>query len=176
MHRLSSAARIAQRRNGRFCLALKPADPIPSGSILLGGASGGGLQYHEPPVALRLNNALAAALGELNTAENAVLWRLSEGAQADLVVFDLTEPRFGPVDDPIRSLVLNGDGRDVRRVVVAGRVVVEDGRLPGSDPEADRRRAQEHLERYRASYPGRDHLHRSEQELFPPTFRMVRHP
>jgi len=104
------------------------------------------------------------------------LGRLSEGAQADLVVFDLTEPRFGPVDDPIRSLVLNGDGRDVRRVVVAGRVVVEDGRLPGSDPEADRRRAQEHLERYRASYPGRDHLHRSEQELFPPTFRMVRHP
>lgn len=68
--------------NGRFCLALNPADPIPSGSILLGGASGGGLQYHEPPVALRLNNALAAALGELNTAENAVLWRLSEGAQA----------------------------------------------------------------------------------------------
>lgn len=103
------------------------------------------------------------------------LGRLAPGAQADLVTFDLTRPHFGPVDDPIRSLVMNGNGRDVRRVVVAGRTVVDDGRVVGVDHQASRVRAQAIHDKYRASYPERDHLRRPERDLFPPSFRMERH-
>ncbi|KAL6782229.1 hypothetical protein ACKKBG_A06015 [Auxenochlorella protothecoides x Auxenochlorella symbiontica] len=125
---LASSGEVSEW-NGRFCLALNPADPIPSGSILLGGASGGGLQYHEPPVALRLNNALAAALGELNTAENAVLWRLSEGAQAchtplagllhQLVELDtaVAKARFGWwIDGHVPALVGLATALELRRL------------------------------------------------------------
>ncbi len=104
------------------------------------------------------------------------LGRLSEGAQADLVVFDLTEPQFGPVDDPIRSLVLNGDGRDVRRVVVADRVVVEDGRIPGRrpggrpPPGAGAPRALPGQPTPGATTPT------APSRALPPTFRMVRRP
>lgn len=117
---------------------------------------------------------LAATIGGADALGRPDLGRLAAGAQADLVVFDVSGPRFGPVDDPIRSLVLNGNGRDVRRVVVAGRTVVEDGRLVAVDHESERQFAQEYLEQYRASYTVRDFKRRSEIELFPPTFRMVR--
>lgn len=111
----------------------------------------------------------AAALGRDD------LGRLSPGAQADLVSFDLSAPHFGPVDDPIRSLILNGNGRDVRRVVVAGRTTVERSRVVGVDHDASRARAQAIHDKYRASYPERDYLRRSEPELFPPSFRMEHH-
>ena len=114
----------------------------------------------------------AATTGGADALGRPDLGRLTAGAQADLAVFDLSNPRFGPVDDPIRSLVLMGNGRDTRRVVVAGRTVVEDGSLPGVDHAAERERAQEYLATYRASYSERDYLHRSERELFPPSFRM----
>lgn len=117
----------------------------------------------------------AATIGGADALGRKDLGRLAPGAQADLVTFDLTRPHFGPVDDPIRSLVMNGNGRDVRRVVVAGRTTVDDGRVVGVDHEASRARAQAIHDKYRASYPERDHLRRPEHELFPPSFRMEHH-
>ncbi|WP_037366937.1 chlorohydrolase family protein [Amycolatopsis orientalis] len=117
----------------------------------------------------------AATLGGAHALGRADLGRLSPGAQADLVSFDLSAPHFGPVDDPIRSLVMNGNGRDVRRVVVAGRTTVEHGRVVGVDHERSRAQAQAIHDKYRASYPERDRLRRPEHELFPPSFRMERH-
>lgn len=117
----------------------------------------------------------AATIGGADYLGRADLGRLSPGAQADLVTFDLSRPHFGPVDDPIRSLVMNGNGRDVRRVVVAGRTTVDNGRVVGVDHEASRARAQQIHSKYRASYPERDHLRRPEHELFPSSFRTERH-
>jgi 5-methylthioadenosine/S-adenosylhomocysteine deaminase len=117
----------------------------------------------------------AATLGGAAALGRDDLGRLAAGAQADLVTFDLTRPHFGPVDDPIRSLVMNGNGRDVRRVVVAGRTTVDNGRVVGVDHEVSRARAQAIHNKYRASYPERDHLRRPEHELLPPSFRMERH-
>ncbi|GAB7004998.1 amidohydrolase family protein [Nocardioides sp. AN3] len=113
----------------------------------------------------------AATTGGADALGRPDLGQLSPGAQADIAVFSFADPRFGPVDDPIRSLVLNGNGRDTTRVVVAGRTVVEDGRLPGVDEDADRARAQAYLATYRASYCERDYQRRPESALFPPTFR-----
>lgn len=117
----------------------------------------------------------AATIGGADALGRPDLGRLAPGAQADLVTFDLSRPHFGPVDDPIRSLVMNGNGRDVRRVVVAGRTTVEDGRVVGVDHEAFRARAQSIHDKYRASYCERDYLARPERELFPPSFRIERH-
>jgi 5-methylthioadenosine/S-adenosylhomocysteine deaminase len=53
---------------------------------------------------------------------------LQVGKAADLVVFDANRPHLRPHVNPLGNLVHTGQGRDVRMVVVAGEVLVEDGR------------------------------------------------
>jgi 8-oxoguanine deaminase len=73
------------------------------------------------------------------------LGRLAPGSKADIIVIDLSPLRTGPIEDPIRTLLMNANGRDVKTVIVDGRTVVEDGVIPGLDVEATRRRAQARL-------------------------------
>ena len=54
------------------------------------------------------------------------------GAQADLALFRLDEPRFSGALDPLAALVLCGAHR-ADRVMVSGRWVVEDSAIPGLD-------------------------------------------
>ncbi len=60
------------------------------------------------------------------------LGRIAVGAAADLALFSLDELRFSGAGDPIAAVVLGGAFR-ADRVMVAGRWVVEDGRIPGLD-------------------------------------------
>ncbi len=58
------------------------------------------------------------------------------GKQADLVVHDRTGVSWPPVArDPVLQLVWGNDGRSVRDVLVAGQVVVRDGKVLGLDLE-----------------------------------------
>ena len=98
-------------------------------------------------------------------------WR--PGAKADITVVDLSPLRTGPIDDPIRTMLMNANGGQVKTVIVDGRTVVEDGQIPGVDVEAMRRRAQAYFETYKAAYSERDYLRRPTDELFPPSFRTV---
>lgn len=102
------------------------------------------------------------------------LGRIARGAAADLVAFALDDVRMGAVDDPIRTLVLAGSGRDAHFSMVAGRVVMRDAAIPGIDLDALRREGQRVFEQLRAAYPERDALAgphgSSEAELFPPVF------
>ncbi|MDR3081891.1 MAG: amidohydrolase family protein [Streptomyces sp.] len=115
----------------------------------------------------------AATLGGARALGRPDLGRLTPGAQADLTVIRFDTPRTGPVDDPIRTLLMNTSGAQVDIVVVAGRTVLRDGALPGVDEAAWRTRAQSCFDRMKAAYPRRDHLRRSERELFPPSFPTV---
>ncbi|MGI4978686.1 MAG: 8-oxoguanine deaminase [Janthinobacterium lividum] len=63
------------------------------------------------------------------------LGRITVGAAADLALFTLDELRFSGAGDPLAALVLCGAHR-ADRVMVAGRWVVEDGRIPGLDVAA----------------------------------------
>ncbi len=59
---------------------------------------------------------------------------LEAGKQADLILVDLTKPNLSPVlQDPIRNIVPNlvyaGSGHEVKTVMVAGKLLVENGRL-----------------------------------------------
>ncbi len=115
----------------------------------------------------------AATLGGAQALGRDDLGRLTPGAKADLLVIDLTDYRLGPIDDPIRTLVMMGSGHAIRTVIVDGRTVVEDGRIPGLDVDAMRAQAQAYHEKMRAAYCERDYRRRAEAELFPPSFPMI---
>ena len=51
----------------------------------------------------------------------------------DLVLLRRNSPTFTPLHDPIRQLVYGTASREVRDVVVDGRLVVRDGRVLGVD-------------------------------------------
>ncbi|WP_434614346.1 chlorohydrolase family protein [Arthrobacter sp. A5] len=112
----------------------------------------------------------AATLGGARALHRPDLGRLEAGAQADLVAFSLADFRDGVLDDPVRTLLLNGSARSVTHSVVAGRMVVRDGAVPGIDLPALRARAQTLFGRMRNAYSERDMLRRSADELFPPAF------
>jgi len=115
----------------------------------------------------------AATLGGAEALGREDLGRLAPGAKADILVIDLNDFRLGPIDDPIRTLVMMGTGHAVRHVIVDGRIVVQEGQIPGMDVDAMRSQAQVYHAKMRAAYSERDYRRRPPEELFPPSFRIV---
>ena len=81
--------------------------------------------------ALRLATANGARAME--AAPRGELGVLREGALADLIVVDLEKPHLQPVNDAVANLVYCGKASDVETVMVGGRIVVENRRIPGVD-------------------------------------------
>lgn len=98
------------------------------------------------------------------------LGRLCPGAKADIITVDLTGLRTVPVEDPIRTLVMNTTGADVKNVIIDGRQVLKDGALPGFDWDALRPQAQRGFDKFRSSYSWFDAGRTPEDELFPSGF------
>ncbi len=112
----------------------------------------------------------AATLGGAGALRRPDLGRIEAGAAADLVAFALDDIRIGAVEDPLRTLVLAGTARDARFSMVAGRVVLRDGVLPGVDLEELRREGQRIFDILRASYADRSARTATPDEIFPPVF------
>ncbi|MEW5725334.1 MAG: amidohydrolase [Thermodesulfobacteriota bacterium] len=68
---------------------------------------------------------------------------IAPGRRADLVVRDLGRPNLKPLYNPYSHLVYAADGREVRTVLVDGRVVVEEGRIVSMDLEETKARVRE---------------------------------
>ena len=98
---------------------------------------------------------------------------MAPGAQADYFVLDLDGTHIGPHADPIRTLIMNCDGRDITRVVVAGRTIVEDKQIQTVDTSDYQQRAQAFLEKYMAAFSNSDYKRRPASELFPPSFPVL---
>ncbi|MEU5566331.1 amidohydrolase family protein [Micromonospora musae] len=64
---------------------------------------------------------------------------LTPGKQADLLVVDGGDVNTMPLNDPIGTLVLGADSRNIETVVVAGRIRKAGGRLVGVDVDELRR-------------------------------------
>jgi 5-methylthioadenosine/S-adenosylhomocysteine deaminase len=78
----------------------------------------------------------AATLGGAVSVGRDDLGRLAAGAVADIIIIDLSGRntlRYGPVRDPVKSVVECGIGDDVDTVIVDGRVCMNEGVIPGVD-------------------------------------------
>lgn len=115
----------------------------------------------------------AATLGGARALGRDDLGRLAPGAKADITVVDLRELRSGPYDDPIRTMLYNTSGAQVRTVIINGRTVMADRHILGVDEAALRERAQRYFEAYKRAYTARDYLRRAPDDLFPPSFAVV---
>lgn len=112
----------------------------------------------------------AATLGGARSLGRDDLGRLAPGAQADIVLIDIGGRgtlRYGPVRDPVKSLVECGVGDDVDTVIVAGQVVMAGGEIPGVDMEALRDEAQDAGEAVWETLPSWDPLGRRASEACP---------
>lgn len=112
----------------------------------------------------------AATLGGAQALGRADLGRLAPGMQADITVVSLGHFGDGAIEDPLRTLVLNGTARQVTDTFVAGRAVVVDRALPGLDLDALRADGQQLFDQMKAAYSERDCQLREPDELFPPTY------
>jgi 5-methylthioadenosine/S-adenosylhomocysteine deaminase len=72
----------------------------------------------------------AAALGATDS-----LGTLAEGRLADIIVVDLNTAFSTPVHNTYSALVFNASSRDVRTVIVGGRVILRDGKLTTLDEQ-----------------------------------------
>jgi cytosine/adenosine deaminase-related metal-dependent hydrolase len=66
---------------------------------------------------------------------------LAPGKLADLAVFDLASPRYFGLHDKLIGPVVGAGTPDLKLLMVGGRVVVENGAIPGFDLEGLRREA-----------------------------------
>jgi cytosine/adenosine deaminase-related metal-dependent hydrolase len=117
----------------------------------------------------------AATLGGAISVGREDLGRLAPGALADIIIVDLSgrnSLRYGPVRDPVKSLVECGVGDDVDTVIVDGKVCMEGGVIPGVDFAKLRDQAQAAGEDVWATVSEWDPLGRTAEEACPWSFPM----
>lgn len=112
----------------------------------------------------------AATLGGANALGRNDLGRLSPGAQADIVVFDLNAPHLGPIFDPLKNLFLAGRGTDCRASYIAGRCVMEDFTVAGTDMPALQTQAHRQFEKLLVNQQQRRFDDAAPQRLVIPVF------
>lgn len=118
----------------------------------------------------------AATLGGAKSVGRDDLGRISPGALADIVIIDLTgrnSLRYGPVWDPVRSVVECGVGDDVDVVIVNGKTLMENGVIPGVDFRRLREDAQAAGETIWQTLPEWDPLGRTAEEACPYCYPML---
>jgi len=108
----------------------------------------------------------AATLGGARALGRDDLGRLAPGAQADIVVFDLTGSHLGPVFEPLKNLMLAGRGTDCRASYIAGRCVMEDFEVKAVDVSALRDEAAQQYATLMASHSMRAYDHPPVDRLF----------
>ncbi|WP_157961820.1 amidohydrolase family protein [Acuticoccus kandeliae] len=96
--------------------------------------------------------------------------QLSPGAKADLLVVDMGRYAFGPMLDPIKSMIHIGNSQCVEHVMVDGRVVVEDGRLTMVDEDALLAEVRKGGDAVYRAYPDYDFKGRPAEAIAPPAF------
>ncbi|MDI9221063.1 chlorohydrolase family protein [Pantoea sp. EA-12] len=116
-----------------------------------------------------------ATLGGAKALGREDLGRLAPGCQADMIVISLDQPALGQIFDPITALVLNGNGRDVQTVIVAGKTVVRDRELVNSRYSVAElhQQSQQVFNHIISTYPERTVGHPPVSEIVKPAFNIV---
>ncbi len=101
---------------------------------------------------------------------------LAPKAKADIILIDLTGKgtlRYGPIRDPIKSLVECGVADDVDTVIVDGIVRMQGGRIPGVDIEAIRAAGQVAGEAIWSNWQDWDPDGRTAEQMSPMSFKLI---
>jgi 5-methylthioadenosine/S-adenosylhomocysteine deaminase len=112
----------------------------------------------------------AATLGGAKSVGRDDVGRLTSGALADIIIIDLTGRntlRYGPVRDPVKSVIECGVGDDIDTVIVDGKICMENGVIPGVDFKKLRAESQTAAESIWATLPEWDPLGRTADEACP---------
>ncbi|MGH6952712.1 MAG: amidohydrolase family protein, partial [Alphaproteobacteria bacterium] len=113
----------------------------------------------------------AATLGGAKALRRPDLGRLAPGAKADIVIVDFERPRIGPFLDPIKALIHCADGDAIERVIVAGKTLVEGGRLIVWDERELLESVRRSTARAWGRFPEYYALNQPIDEAFPPAFK-----
>jgi 5-methylthioadenosine/S-adenosylhomocysteine deaminase len=95
-----------------------------------------------------------------------VTGQIAVGMQADLILLDLDTFSFTPLNDLRRQLVFCENGSSIRGVMVAGTMVMEDGRLLRLDEEALRAEIREEWAEYQRQFQAVDHWARMLEPIY----------
>ncbi len=109
----------------------------------------------------------AATAGGAHALGRDDIGRLEEGARADLVLIDLTNPFMLPARDPLRSLMYTAADRAVHSVFVDGEKVVDSGRVLTLDHAEALGLLAEAQARMEAATPSHDWAHRRADQITP---------
>lgn len=101
------------------------------------------------------------------------LGKLAPGAKADIIVVDLNSVRIGAVEDPIRTLILNTTGANVRDVIIDGRMVMENYQIPGLDTAVLLEEAQGCFDQFKNMHSEYDQHNRPATTFFPDSFPIL---
>jgi 5-methylthioadenosine/S-adenosylhomocysteine deaminase len=118
----------------------------------------------------------AATIGGAKSLGRDDLGRLSPGALADIIMIDLSgrnSLRYGPVRDPVKSVVECGVGDDVDTVIVDGEIVMQGGVIAGVDFAKLRADAQAAAEQIWETLKDWDPLGRTHEEACPWSYPMA---
>ena len=91
-----------------------------------------------------------ATIGGATAMLESELGTITVGAKADIVLYDLDDPVWVPLNDPVQQLVFGERGGGVKTVIVNGRVVLRDGRAAFIDEAATIAAAKDVLRHTRA--------------------------
>jgi cytosine/adenosine deaminase-related metal-dependent hydrolase len=118
----------------------------------------------------------AATIGGAVSLGRDDIGRLAPGALADIIMIDLSGRntlRYGPVRDPVKSVVECGVGDDVDTVIVDGKVVMQGAVIPGVDFAKLRADAQAAAEQIWEALPEWDPLGRTHDQACPWSYPMA---
>jgi 5-methylthioadenosine/S-adenosylhomocysteine deaminase len=118
----------------------------------------------------------AATVGGAISVGRDDLGRLAPGALADIIIIDLTGRntlRYGPVRDPVKSMVECGVGDDIDTVIVDGKPIMEGGVIPGVDFAKLREDSQAAGEQVWATLQDWDPLGRTHEDACPWCYPMA---
>jgi cytosine/adenosine deaminase-related metal-dependent hydrolase len=115
----------------------------------------------------------AATIGGANFLGREDLGRLTTGAKADIIAIDLDGFHMGVIDDPIRTMIASGSGRDVKLSIINGRIVMKDRVIPNLDLEEIKSKGQKYFNKMKKGYLERDYQQLPENELLPSSFKIV---
>lgn len=112
----------------------------------------------------------AATVGGADSLGRTDIGRIEKGARADLVFVKIGRDdvlRYGPIWDPIRSMVECGIGDDIDTVIVNGVIRMKNGKIPGVSFKELRQKAQGFAEEIWPNLQEWDPLKRTAHDMCP---------